>query len=66
MAYEFASDRFPDFAPLAGIAGCGAVESIMAGRVNDAKMVLKVAFELDPDLRLAALDHPGLEAIRWP
>lgn len=58
--YEFAIDRFPDFAPLRVSL---AVELVKAGQVEDAKKVLKVAFELDPDLRLVALDHPGLEAI---
>ena len=59
-AYEFAIDRFPDFALLRVSL---AVELIKAGQVEDAKRVLKTAFELDPDLRLVALDHPGLSAI---
>lgn len=58
--YEFAIDRFPDFAPLRISL---AVELVKAGQLEDAKRVLKVAFELDPDLRLVALDHPGLSAI---
>lgn len=58
--YEFAIDRFPDFAPLRVSL---AVELVKAGQVDDAKKVLKAAFELDPDLRLVALDHPGLDAI---
>jgi hypothetical protein len=58
--YEFAVDRFPDFALLRVSL---AVELIKAGQVEDAKRVLKVAFQLDPDLRLVALDHPGLEAV---
>jgi predicted Zn-dependent protease len=58
--YEFAIDRFPDFAPLRISL---AVELVKAGQVDDAKRVLKTAFELDPDLRLVVLDHPGLEAI---
>lgn len=58
--YEFAIDRFPDFAPLRVSL---AVELVKAGQVNDAKRVLKAAFELDPDLRLVVLDHPGLNAI---
>lgn len=58
--YEFAIDRFPDFAPLRVSL---AVELVKAVQVDDAKMVLKAAFELDPDLRLVALDHPGLKAI---
>lgn len=58
--YEFAIDRFPDFAPLRISL---AVELVKAGQVDDAKRVLKTAFELDPDLRLVALDHPGLNAI---
>jgi predicted Zn-dependent protease len=55
--YEFAVDRFPDFALLRVSL---AVELIKAGQVEDAKRALRVAFELDPDLRLVALDHPGL------
>jgi predicted Zn-dependent protease len=58
--YEFAIDRFPDFAPLRVSL---AVELVKAGQVDDAKKVLKAAFELDPDLRLVALDHPGLNGI---
>jgi predicted Zn-dependent protease len=58
--YEFAIDRFPDFAPLRVSL---AVELVKAGQIDDAKRVLKTAFELDPDLRMVALDHPGLEAI---
>ena len=38
-------------------------EVVKAGQVDDAKRVLKSAFELDPDLRMVALDHPGLEAL---
>lgn len=57
---EFAIDRFPDFAPLRLSL---AAELVKAGQVDDAKKTLKVAFELDPDLRLVALDHPGLNAI---
>jgi hypothetical protein len=58
--YEFAVDRFPDFALLRVSL---TVELIKAGQLEDAKKVLKVAFELDPDLRLVALDHPGLDAV---
>ena len=58
--YEFAVDRFPDFALLRVSL---AVELIKAGQVEDAKRVVKVACELDPDLRLVVLDHPGLSAI---
>jgi tetratricopeptide (TPR) repeat protein len=58
--YEFAIDRFPDLAMLRVSL---AVELVKAGQLEDAKRVLKVAFELDPDLRMVALDHPGLEAI---
>jgi len=58
--YEFAIDRFPDFAPLRVSL---AVELVKAGQVDDAKKVLKAAFELDLDLRLVALDHPGLDAL---
>jgi hypothetical protein len=41
-----------------------AAELVKAGQMHDAKIVLKAAFELDPDLRLVALDHPGLSA-KW-
>jgi hypothetical protein len=58
QVYEFAVDRWPDFALLRVSL---AVELIKCGQVDDAKRVLKVAFELDPDLRLMALDHPGLD-----
>ncbi len=65
--YEFAIDRFPDFAPLQiSLQISLAVELVKAGQVDDAKKLLKAAFELNPDLRLVALDHPGLEAIWWP
>jgi hypothetical protein len=40
-----------------------AVELVKVEQVDGAKRVLKVAFELDPNPRLVALDHPGLEAI---
>jgi hypothetical protein len=40
-----------------------AVELIKAGQIEDAKRFVKVACELDPDLRLVVLDHPGLSAI---
>jgi predicted Zn-dependent protease len=58
--YEFAVDRFPDLAMLRVSL---AVELVKAGQIDEAKRILKTAFELDPDLRLVALDHPGLEAI---
>jgi hypothetical protein len=58
--YEFAIDRFPDFAPLRISL---AVELVKAGQIEDAKRVVKTACELDPDLRLMVLDHPGLDAI---
>lgn len=58
--YEFAIDRFPDFAPLRVSL---AVELVKAGQIEDAKRVVKMACELDPDLRLVVLDHPGLSAI---
>jgi predicted Zn-dependent protease len=58
--YEFAVDRFPDLALLRVSL---AVEFVKAGQIDEAKRVLKTAFELDPDLRMVALDHPGLEAI---
>lgn len=58
--YEFAIDRFPDFAPLRVSL---AVELVKAGQIKDAKRVVKMACELDPDLRLVVLDHPGLAAI---
>jgi len=58
--YEFAVDRFPDFALLRVSL---AVELVKAGQLEDAKRVVKKACELDPDLRLVVLDHPGLSAI---
>jgi predicted Zn-dependent protease len=58
--YEFAIDRFPDLALLRVSL---AVELVKAAQIDEAKRVLKTAFELDPDLRMVALDHPGLEAI---
>jgi tetratricopeptide (TPR) repeat protein len=58
--YEFAVDRFPDLAMLRVSL---AVELVKAGQIDEAKRVLKRAFELDPDLRMVALDHPGLDEI---
>ena len=58
--YEFAVDQFPDFALLRVSL---AVELIKAGQVEDAKRVLKVAIQQDPQLRAVILDHPGLEEI---
>jgi tetratricopeptide (TPR) repeat protein len=58
--YEFAIDRFPDLALLRVSL---AVELVKAGQIDEAKRVLKTAFELDPDLRMVALDHPGLDEI---
>jgi len=58
--YEFAIDRFPDFALLRVSL---AVELIKAGQVEDAKRVLKVAIQQDPQLRAVILDHPGLDAL---
>jgi Tfp pilus assembly protein PilF len=61
--YEFAVDRFPDFALLRVSL---AVELIKAGQVEDAKRVLRVAIQQDPQLRAVILDHPGLEQVWWP
>ena len=36
-------------------------ELAKAGQIKDAKQVVKMACELDPDLRLVVLDHPELE-----
>jgi predicted Zn-dependent protease len=58
--YEFGVDRFPDFAMLRVSL---AVELIKAGQVEDAKRVLRVAIQKDPQLRAVILDHPGLEAV---
>ena len=58
--YEFAIDCFPDFASLRVSL---AVELVKAGQIEDAKHVVKTACDLDPDLRLVVLDHPGLSAI---
>ncbi len=53
-------DRFPDFALLRVSL---AVELIKAGQVEDAKRVLKVAVQQDPQLRAVILDHPALDAL---
>ena len=58
--YEFAIDRFPDFALLRVSL---AVELVKAGQVEDAKRVLRLACRLDPDMRRVMLDHPGLEGV---
>jgi predicted Zn-dependent protease len=58
--YEFAVDRWPDFALLRVSL---AVELIKAGQVEDAKRVLKVAIQKEPQLRAVILDHPGLEEV---
>jgi Tfp pilus assembly protein PilF len=58
--YEFAVDQFPDFALLRVSL---AVELIKAGQIDDAKRVLKVAVQQDPQLRAVILDHPGLEEV---
>jgi tetratricopeptide (TPR) repeat protein len=58
--YEFAADRWPDFAHLRVAM---AVELCALGRVEDAKRMVKVAVEKDPQLREVILDHPGLEAV---
>ena len=39
------------------------MELVKAGQMEEAKKVVKIACELDPDLKLAVLDHPGLNAI---
>jgi hypothetical protein len=56
-------DQWPDFALLRV---SPAVELIKAGQVEDAKRVLKVAIQQDPQLRAVILDHPGVEAVWWP
>jgi predicted Zn-dependent protease len=58
--YEFAIDRFPDLALLRVSL---AVELVKAAQIDEAKRILKTAFELDPDLRMVALDHLGLEQV---
>ena len=58
--YEFAIDRFPDFALLRVSL---AVELIKAGQLDDAKRVLKLAVQQDPQLRAVILDHPSLDSI---
>jgi tetratricopeptide (TPR) repeat protein len=58
--YEFAADRWPDFAHLRVAM---AVELCALGRVEDAKRMVKVAVQKDPQLREVILDHPGLEAV---
>jgi Tfp pilus assembly protein PilF len=42
-----------------------ALELVKAGQVEDAKRVLKIAVQADPQLRTAILDHPGIEAVWW-
>jgi hypothetical protein len=61
--YEFAIVRFRDFALLRVSL---AVELIKAGQIDDAKKVLKVAVQQDPQLSAVILDHPGLEEVWWP
>ncbi len=58
--YEFAADRWPDFAHLRVAM---AVELCALNRVSEAKRQLKIAVEKDPQLREVILDHPGLEAV---
>jgi len=58
--YEFAVDHFPDFALLRVSL---AVELIKCGQIEDAKKVLKVAVQQDPQLRAVIIDHPGLGTI---
>jgi tetratricopeptide (TPR) repeat protein len=58
--YEFAADRWPDFAHLRVAT---AVELCALGRVEDAKRMVKVAVQKDPQLREVIIDHPGLEAV---
>ncbi len=58
--YEFAIVRFRDFALLRVSL---AAELIKAGQVENAKRVVRMAWELDPDLRLVVLDNPGREEI---
>jgi len=58
--YEFAVDQFPEFALLRVSL---AVELMQAGQVEDAKRVLKLAIQQDPQLRAVILDHPGLDEI---
>jgi tetratricopeptide (TPR) repeat protein len=58
--YEFAADRWPVFAHLLVAM---AVELCALDRVADAKRMLKVAVEKDPQIREVILDHPGLEAV---
>jgi predicted Zn-dependent protease len=59
-AYEFAVDQFPDFALLRMSLE---VELIKAGRLDDAKRVLKVAVQQDPQLLAVILDHLGLDSV---
>jgi hypothetical protein len=40
-----------------------AVKLVKAGQIQDAKRVVKMTVELDPDLKFVVLDHPGLNAI---
>jgi tetratricopeptide (TPR) repeat protein len=58
--YEFAADRWPDFSHLRVAM---AVELCALDRVAEAKRMLKVAVEKDPQIREVILDHPGLSAV---
>jgi tetratricopeptide (TPR) repeat protein len=58
--YEFAADRWPDFAHLRVAM---AVELCALDRVAEAKRMLKVAVENDPQIREVIIDHPGLSAV---
>jgi tetratricopeptide (TPR) repeat protein len=58
--YEFAVDRWPDFAHLRVAM---AVELCALDRISDAKRMLQAAIENDPEIRAVILDHPGLEAV---
>lgn len=58
--YEFAMDQFQDFAALRVSL---AAELVKAKQVEDIKQMLSIPFEVNPDTRLAALDHPRRAAI---
>jgi tetratricopeptide (TPR) repeat protein len=58
--YEFAADRWPEFAHLRLAM---AVELCALNRVDDARRMLKLAVEKDPQLREVIIDHPGLEKV---
>jgi len=58
--YESAIEQFPDISQLRVSL---AVELVKAGQVHKVKQAVKMACQLDPNLKLVVLDHPGLSTI---